>query len=241
MSDNISNKQVCSHEGPCWLSSVKGLRQGIYYGMKIRFFHALVMTMLFKQGTLKQKIQTILKLTYEHAKRLGSFVFLYKSGVCLLNKIQQKQSKLHNIIAGGVMGYVIWGKQTAVNNQMILYLLSRVIHGGFTALQERNIVPKIGVQETVTNSTGNQTTIKTFFPILAASVWALVMYLFEMDFEQKSKKKPALQGSLYGSMDFLYKQSDTRLNDYSELVPFKIPEIISQYINTHIKNGNHKK
>ena len=55
--------------------------------------HALVMTFLFKkvnkyeQVSLKEKVIHILKLTYEHAKNLGTFVFFYKIIVCLLNRL----------------------------------------------------------------------------------------------------------------------------------------------------------
>ena len=34
------------------MSAIKGMRNGIYYGGKIRFMHALVMTLLFKNGSL---------------------------------------------------------------------------------------------------------------------------------------------------------------------------------------------
>ncbi len=37
----------CPHKS-CVLSSIRGMRNGIYYGAKIRFMHALVMTFLFK-------------------------------------------------------------------------------------------------------------------------------------------------------------------------------------------------
>lgn len=44
-------KPPCNHQS-CMMSSIKGLRNGIYYGGKIRFMHALVMTILFRKGTL---------------------------------------------------------------------------------------------------------------------------------------------------------------------------------------------
>ena len=55
--------QICNHES-CIKSSLLGLRQGIYYGGKIRFFHALVMTFLFRPGSIKSKIITVIQLTY---------------------------------------------------------------------------------------------------------------------------------------------------------------------------------
>ena len=105
----------CDHPN-CIKSSLLGLRQGIYYGAKIRFFHALVMTMLFRKGSLKDKIKLIIQLTYEHAKNLGLYVFLYKSTVCLLTKMRAKKCKSNNFLSGLLCGYIVFGRnQTAVN------------------------------------------------------------------------------------------------------------------------------
>ena len=41
--------QICKHEASCLSSAVRGARNGIYYGAKIRCMHALVMTFLFKK------------------------------------------------------------------------------------------------------------------------------------------------------------------------------------------------
>lgn len=76
----------CDHTS-CIHSSLLGLRQGVYYGARIRFFHALVMTLLFKQGSMRSKLRIILKLTYEHARNLGAYVFLYKTLVCILTRL----------------------------------------------------------------------------------------------------------------------------------------------------------
>jgi peroxisomal membrane protein 4 len=72
--------------------------------------------MLFKEGTLSEKMTGIFQLTYEHARNLGLYVFIYKSIVCLLNKIRRRKSKLHNFLAGCIAGYVIFGrKKSSVN------------------------------------------------------------------------------------------------------------------------------
>jgi peroxisomal membrane protein 4 len=48
-------------------------------------------------------------------------------------------------------------------------------------------------------------------------VWGIVMFLFERD-------KKVLQPSLTSSMVFLYKESDKRVMNWREFVPFYIPE-----------------
>jgi peroxisomal membrane protein 4 len=59
-------------------SVLKGLRNGVQYGGKVRFVHSIVITLLFKSINVKQ-MKTILKNAYEHGKNLGLFVLLYKS------------------------------------------------------------------------------------------------------------------------------------------------------------------
>jgi peroxisomal membrane protein 4 len=62
------------------------------------------------------------------------FVCLYKALVCLLNNAAKKNRKEHSLIAGGIVGYLIFKEKTAVNNQIILYLLSRNLVGFFNNL-----------------------------------------------------------------------------------------------------------
>ncbi len=77
--------------------------------------HSLVMTFLFKTGTLKEKIINILKITYEHAKGLALYVFFYKLFVCFLNRSIGEQSKIHSLISGGIVGYYVFKKKNIVN------------------------------------------------------------------------------------------------------------------------------
>ena len=92
------------------------MRNGMYYGAKVRVVHALVMTILFGKGPLKQKLISIIKLTWEHSRNLGIFVFLYKSLVCVLSKLRNKTSDVHSLISGAVCGYIIFGEKTSVNS-----------------------------------------------------------------------------------------------------------------------------
>ena len=74
------------------------------------------MTMLFKTGSMKEKIRIILKLTYEHSRNLGVYVLIYKSLVCVLNRIRNSKSQLHSFISGAIAGYLVFGRsKTAVN------------------------------------------------------------------------------------------------------------------------------
>lgn len=61
----------------------KGLRNGFEYGSRVRFVHSLVMVFLFKKFSPKT-IRSIFKNAWEHGKKLGSFVFLYKLACLIL-------------------------------------------------------------------------------------------------------------------------------------------------------------
>jgi len=193
-----------------WVSAFRGLRNGIWYGGRLRFLHALVMTILFNKGTTKAKLKSILELTYEHAKNLGIYVFLYKSGLWVLKKIHGKQANFHSFISGFVMGYVVFGKKTNVNYQIVLYLLSRIITGGINNLVNKKKLPDISA-----------------YPWLAAICWGIVMWLFEDD-------PKCLQPSLSTTMQFLYKDTES-YKDWTDFVPVTLPAAVVTYINGMIR------
>lgn len=66
------------------LAIVKGARNGAVYGAKVRFPHALVMVMLFRSGTLQEKLGLIYKATRQHATNLAKFATIYKATCYIL-------------------------------------------------------------------------------------------------------------------------------------------------------------
>lgn len=74
---------------------------------------------------------------------------------------------------------MIFGEDTPVNNQIVLYLLSRIVVGLVKLGVERGIVPALPEGRS--------------FPLLAAFVWGVVMWLFRHD-------RHVLQDSLQASM-----------------------------------------
>ena len=154
--------------------------------------HSLVMSLLFKPGSLHKRFRDIILPTLQHGNGLALYGLIYKTLIILLRKIHKgKRRTLSILFSGAVAGRVVFGKKTSVHQQIILYLLSRDITSIGTCLQKKGIFPKI-----------------KFFPILAAFSWGLVMYLFEKD-------KKTLQVSLASSMDFLYKETDENLSHWS--------------------------
>ena len=48
---SLAIAKVCDHEESCLNSSLLGLRNGFFYGGRIRLMNALVVTILFKKVT----------------------------------------------------------------------------------------------------------------------------------------------------------------------------------------------
>ena len=90
------------------------------YGAKIRFPHALVMTFLFRSGSLQDKFKWIFKAAYAHSKNLATFVFIYKLLMATMKKIElgSEKGKLHPFIAAFIGGYYVFGTHDKINEQV---------------------------------------------------------------------------------------------------------------------------
>merc|ERR1711998_150148 len=84
------------------LQVLKGMRNGIVYGVQIRAPHAFVMTMLFRNGSFVEKLRAIIQLTYAHAKNLFLFVGIYKTFLVLLRYIFKDNRPVHSLLAGAI-------------------------------------------------------------------------------------------------------------------------------------------
>lgn len=180
------NRLLMSGQYNAILSVIKGFRNGAVYGAKVRFPHSLVMTLLFKRESLKDMSKSILEATFTHSKNLAMFVFLYKSFTSLLSWLQSEKVEFHSFIAAFVGGYFVFGKYNKVNEQINLYLLSRILYG----------LAKLGVKKGYIPKPKQDT-----FPWFAAIVWGIVLWLFEYN-------QDTLQPSLKSSMTYLYHDSN---------------------------------
>jgi len=178
---------VCPHDS-CVLSVLRGFRHGLWYGAKIRFPHALVMTFLFRTGTLSDKLKDIFRATWQHSRNLAIYVSIYKAVCCLLRHARGVESPLNSLIGGAVGGAIVFGAHTPINAQINMYVMSRVILGGVKALSVHGLLPAADA-------------IPHVYTIYAAVTWALVMYMHQW-------QTPHLQRSLTVSMDYLYRDSN---------------------------------
>lgn len=181
---------ACPHSS-CLLSILRGFRQGVVYGAKIRFPHALVMTALFRHGSLTDKASDVIQATYTHARSLGCYVALYKLLTCVLRYLTRSSTSLHPALipltSGFVAGAAMFGRSSAITTQINMYVMSRVIFGSLRLLVVKGW---IGDWEKGRGYT-----------LYAGVVWALVMALFEA-------QPDVLQRSLSSSMQYLYHDSD---------------------------------
>ncbi len=98
------------------------------------------------------------------------------------------QQPYHAFLAGAVGGYIVWGRYSSVNYQLILYLASRILVGCIKLAREKGIWPFSWKRLTFTNS----------YPYGAAVIWGTVMMLFE-------EYPEVLHPSLRRSMDEIYR------------------------------------
>ncbi|XP_075419884.1 peroxisomal membrane protein 4 isoform X1 [Tenrec ecaudatus] len=168
------------------LAMVKGFRNGVVYGTKIRAPHALVMTFLFRTGSLRDKLRAILQATYTHSRNLACFVLTYKGLCALQSRAQGKTHQMHSFLAAFFGGLLVFHENNNINSQLNMYLLSRVLFALGRLGVEKGYIPELGFDS---------------FPLLTGLVWGLVLWLFEYH-------RHTLQPSLQSSMTYLYEDSN---------------------------------
>jgi len=180
-----------------YLAILKGARNGFVYGVKVRFPHALIMAILFGRGDWSTRLRTIYKATKQHAMNLAKFVSIYK-GLLFIQKRANggKERSLDTFIAGLIGGYVVFGDRNAVNEQIVLYVCSRVV---------ASFIPRASSPYAMSSTSASA--VKPVppnarhFSIFAALCWGLVMYLF-------NERGEAIQPGMFNSMTYLYRDSD---------------------------------
>lgn len=94
----------------------RGMRNGVYYGGKVRLMHSIVMAVTFGNKPLPQTLRIIIKNTVSHAFKLGGYVGLYKFLILVLTKIQGRPCSFHTFMAGMLAGYLVFGKRQSSLN-----------------------------------------------------------------------------------------------------------------------------
>ncbi|KAF1932336.1 peroxisomal membrane protein 4 [Didymella exigua CBS 183.55] len=191
------------------LTLVKGVRNGIVYGAKVRFPHALVMMFLFRSGTIRSKCWLVYKATRQHARNLGLFALVYKSAMLFLRHTSPLGKERHYdaFLAGLLGGYTVFGRtiHNSVSQQIVIYVFARVVLSlAKLAVQPRHVAGTpggVGGLELFGDGELRRSMIRNGWPAFASLSWAMVMYLFRWHPE-------TVQGSLRSSMSYIYVQSD---------------------------------
>lgn len=109
----------------------------------------------------------------------------------------------HSFLAGAVGGYLVWGRYSSVNFQIVLYLASRVsvaLYKKIALYLRRRRLLHEGVRnadvETFDSASSHHN--GNIYPFAAAIIWGLVMALFE-------ESPELLHPSLKTSMDEIYR------------------------------------
>ena len=116
------------------LAILKAARNGAVYGAKVRFPHALVMTFLFRSGTLREKVDAIFAATRSHALVLARYAAVYKLVMFCLKYMGSdvgKEGTHDTFIAGLIGGYLIFGRRSSrgqispVSKQIVIFGTNR--------------------------------------------------------------------------------------------------------------------
>ncbi|KAF4551033.1 Hypothetical protein D9617_15g043870 [Elsinoe fawcettii] len=195
------------------LTLVKAIRNGIVYGTKIRFPHALVMVFLFRSGTFREKALQVFKATRQHASNLARFALIYKTTCLVLRSThpRNKERSLDTFLGGLIGGYYVFGtSKNSVNQQIVIYIFARVVLGlaklsiqppGDNALIGAQYGGRGGMGVIKINDELRERIRKAAWPVFASVSWATVMWLFRW-------YPDMLQPSLKSSMTYIFADSD---------------------------------
>lgn len=176
-----------------YLAILKGARNGFVYGVKIRFPHAVVMSILFGRGDWQARVWQIYRATKTHSMNLAKYVALYKTLLLVQRKSNGGKAKNGDtLVAGTIAGFLCFGRdRSAVNEQVVLYITARLV----AAMLPRDGTLKPGAPVKPLPPRYDS------FAVLAAATWGIVMWLFH---EYPERVQPGM----FNSMTYLYKDSD---------------------------------
>ncbi|KAM9925898.1 hypothetical protein OXX59_003582 [Metschnikowia pulcherrima] len=198
------------------LEILRSSRNGIVYGGKIRFSHALVINLLYRSGPLIPRLKQVFKATKEHSTVLAGFAIVYKTMVNLLKQEQLLGQKtgLVKFIAGAIAGFIVYSQHFSyfnpgITHQVTLYCFSRVLIASSKILLDLYLdyrQPMLSVRgKSLTYdklTAGQERLLKTrvynkTWKYFALITWALVMFIYDY-------KPQYLQSSLRHSMAYIY-------------------------------------
>jgi len=128
-------------------------------------------------------------------------LYQYKALLLIQKKLNSgKERNIDTFIAGLIGGYIVFGDRNAVNEQIVLYVISRVL---------ASLLPRANQVYSVSSGSARSTSTvqpippdSRYFSIFAAFSWGAVMYLFR-------NRGETIQPGMFNSMVYLYRDSET--------------------------------
>lgn len=200
------------------LEILRSSRNGIVYGGKLRFSHALVINLLYGSGPLKPRLKKVLSATKNHAEVLAVFAIIYKLALKLLQLpgfLGPKRALMNKFLSGAFGAWIVYSQHfnffhPGITHQVTLYCFSRVMLAMGKILLDKYLEcfqPKFhratgetivfrdlsnSQQKKLRNSIYNKS-----WKYFAVITWGLVMLIYDY-------QPQYLQSSLRHSMAYIY-------------------------------------
>ncbi|EMG47697.1 PXMP4 Peroxisomal membrane protein 4 [Candida maltosa Xu316] len=205
---------------------LKSARNGIVYGGKLRFSHALVINLLYRSGPMLPRLKSVLEATKNHAEVLAAFAIIYKTCILILrqdNFLGEKNIGLIKFISGCFGSWIVYSQHfpifhSGITHQITLYCFSRVVialgkiildnylscqqpkfrnsHGDLIKYRDLNNQQQKKLKNIIYNKS---------WKYFAVIVWGFVMFIYHF-------QPQYLQSSLRHSMAYIY---DVELDNWS--------------------------
>ncbi|KAK6461516.1 Tim17/Tim22/Tim23/Pmp24 family-domain-containing protein [Scheffersomyces coipomensis] len=200
------------------LEVLRSARNGVVYGGKIRFSHALVINLLYKSGPILPRLKQVLSATKNHAEVLASFAIIYKLAIVILSHelfLGSSKLKLAKFFGGAIGAWVVYSQHfsyfnSGITHQITLYCFSRVLIAVGKILVDqylqsaqpkfRTVGGNILVFDELTNKQQHKLKTSIYnksWKYFAVLTWALVMFIYDY-------QPQYLQSSLRHSMAYIY-------------------------------------
>ncbi|KPA74087.1 putative peroxisomal membrane protein 4 [Leptomonas pyrrhocoris] len=190
------NDMIASGDFDVLFHALKGFRNGVVYGTRVRAPHALVLNLVWSKSPYSSMPAKIFKVTKTHALGLGYSAALFAVVRGLLRHMQGTTRVWHNALAGFLIGACFWGdSNNGVHIQMMMYILARLICGLYHL-----ITAKLAIS------------VPSYaYRVYMGGLWSLVILFLSYSPDQ-------LQASMKQSLQYIFEESNKFSNWYDVFV-----------------------
>ena len=180
------NAVISADEYRILFDAIKGFRNGLAYGIKVRTPHAIMMNVLWSRTNVTDMSKKVYHAVKTHSTKLAYFAIVYKLVLAILRKYTPAgNAEWPTLVVGALCGGLFFGEDEAIVNQVNTYCLTRISSGFlFILLEKYNIkISKVGLK------------------VYAAIIWGIMMWMSTYHGHQ-------MQKTVKSSMDYIYRESD---------------------------------